>query len=118
MTNAASSTAIPETGIRRFGDPIVLVLSVGFILLFLGLSLDDIEWTAGLISEGFAWTAKYLGSYFQLLLLLTFLIGLGVAVSPAGSAKVNGSPRIFRSSSYIRTNGCHSELPTRTRKGR
>src|SRR6056297_3101612 len=88
MTNSASSIAIPETGIKRFGDPIVLGLSVGFILLFLGLSLYDIQWTAGLISEGFAWTAKYLGSYFQLLLLLTFLIGMGVAISPAGSAKV------------------------------
>ncbi|AKV96662.1 BCCT transporter [Marinobacter sp. CP1] len=88
MTNSASSIAIPETGIKRFGDPIVLGLSVGFILLFLGLSLYDIQWTAGLISDGFAWTAKSLGSYFQLLLLLTFLIGMGVAISPAGSAKV------------------------------
>ncbi|MEC7377298.1 MAG: BCCT family transporter, partial [Pseudomonadota bacterium] len=88
MTNSASSIAIPETGIKRFGDPIVLGLSVGFILLFLGLSLYDIQWTAGLISDGFAWTAKYLGSYFQLLLLLTFLIAMGVAISPAGSAKV------------------------------
>ena len=90
MTNSASSTATQEAGVRRFGDPIVLGLSVGFILLFLGLSLYDIEWTAGLISSGFAWTAKYLGSYFQLLLLLTFLIGMGVAASPAGGAKVGG----------------------------
>ncbi len=88
MTNSASSTATSEAGVRRFGDPIVVGLSVGFILLFLGLSLYDVEWTAGLISSGFAWTAATLGSYFQLLLLLTFVIGIGVAVSPAGSAKV------------------------------
>ncbi|RBP31820.1 choline-glycine betaine transporter [Marinobacter pelagius] len=88
MTNSASSIAIPEIGASRFGDPIVLFLTVGFILLFLGLSLYDIEWTASLISAGFAWTAANLGSYFQLLLLLTFLIGMGVAISPAGSAKV------------------------------
>lgn len=88
MTKPSSSTATLETGVRRFGDPIVLGLSVGFILLFLGLSLYDIEWTAGLISSGFAWTAATLGSYFQLMLLLTFIIGIGVAVSPAGSAKV------------------------------
>ena len=54
MTISASSTATPETGLKRFGDPIVLGLSVGFILLFLGLSLYDIEWTAWLISTGFA----------------------------------------------------------------
>ncbi|MFN2361784.1 MAG: BCCT family transporter [Marinobacter sp.] len=88
MTISASSTATSGAGIKRLGDPIVLGLSIGFILLFLGLSLCDIEWTAGLISSGFAWTAESLGSYFQLLLLLTFLIGMGVAISPAGSAKV------------------------------
>ncbi len=88
MTDSTSSTATSEAGVRRFGDPIVLGLSIGFILLFLGLSLYDIEWTAGLISSGFAWTAETLGSFFQLLLLLTFLIGMGVAMSPAGSAKV------------------------------
>ncbi|MEO9523021.1 BCCT family transporter [Marinobacter alexandrii] len=91
MTNSASSVAIQDTGVRRFGDPIVLAFSVGFILLFLGFSLYDIEWTAGLIGTGFAWTAKYLGSYFQLLLLLTFLIGMGVAISPAAGAKIGNT---------------------------
>jgi choline/carnitine/betaine transport len=38
------------------------------------------------VSSGFTWTAQYLGSFFQLLLLLTFFIALGVCVSPAGSA--------------------------------
>ncbi|MCK2148097.1 BCCT family transporter [Marinobacter alexandrii] len=91
MTNSASSVAIQDTGVKRFGDPIVLAFSVGFILLFLGFSLYDIEWTAGLIGTGFAWTAKYLGSYFQLLLLLTFLIGMGVAISPAAGAKIGNT---------------------------
>ncbi|WP_336367486.1 BCCT family transporter [Marinobacter sp. C2H3] len=88
MTQSIGSTAVPEARVRRFGDPVVLCLTVGFVLLFIGLSLYDIEWTATLISDGFAWTARSLGSFFQLLLLLTFLIALGVAVSPAGSAKV------------------------------
>ena len=88
MTTSTSSSAHDTAGIRRFGDPIVLGLSIGFIVLFLGLSLYNIQWTAGLISTGFAWTANVLGSFFQLLLLLTFIIGIGVAISPAGSAKV------------------------------
>jgi len=40
------------------------------------------------IGAGFAWTAATLGSYFQLLLLATFFIALGVAISPAADALV------------------------------
>ena len=88
MTQSTNASATRETGITRFGDPVVMGLSMGFIVLFLGLSLYNIEWTADLIGAGFAWTASTLGSFFQLLLLLTFLIAMGVAISPAASAKV------------------------------
>ncbi|MCL7941596.1 BCCT family transporter [Halomonas sp. ATCH28] len=85
------SSERPSTGfINRFGDPVVLVLSVGFVVLFVLLSIIDIEGVAGAIGSGFAWTASILGSYFQLLLLLTFFIAMGLAVSPAASARVGG----------------------------
>lgn len=78
-----------ETGIRpSLGDPLVLGLSIGFIVLFVGASLYDIEGVAGAIATGFAWTAKVLGSYFQLLLLATFFVAIGVALSPAARARV------------------------------
>ncbi|WFE70166.1 BCCT family transporter [Halomonas sp. M1] len=73
---------------RTLGDPIVLLLSIGFIIAFLALSLYDIELVADSISAGFAWTALVLGSYFQLLLLLTFFIAIGLAATPAASAKI------------------------------
>jgi len=72
------------------GDPWVLGISAGFIILFIAMSFVDIEMVAGAVGNGFAWTAKALGSYFQWLLLLTFFIGMGVAISPAASAKVGG----------------------------
>ena len=77
-------------GPSRFslGDPIVLVLSLGFIVAFLALSFYDIDLVANSISAGFAWTALVLGSYFQLLLLLTFFIAIGVALTPAAKAKI------------------------------
>ncbi|BCB09641.1 glycine/betaine ABC transporter [Vreelandella venusta] len=77
-------------GTARFslGDPIVLVLSIGFIMAFLALSFYDIDLVANSISAGFAWTALVLGSYFQLLLLLTFFIAIGLAVTPAAKAKI------------------------------
>ncbi len=72
------------------GDPWVLGLSGGFIILFILASIYDVELVSGLVFEGFTWTAATLGSYFQLLLLLTFFIAMGVAISPAASAKVGG----------------------------
>ncbi|WP_355662297.1 BCCT family transporter [Halomonas salifodinae] len=70
------------------GDPLVLGLSIGFIVLFVAASLYDIEGVAGAIASGFAWTARVLGSYFQLLLLATFFVAMGVAASPAARARV------------------------------
>ncbi len=89
-TTTTSSTTSHSDFRYRIGDPVVLGLSVGFILLFLGMSFYDISMVASLVNEGFAWTAGAMGSFFQLLLLLTFFIGLGVAISPAGAAKIGG----------------------------
>jgi choline-glycine betaine transporter len=82
-----SSDHAPTTD-NRFGDPWVLGLSMGFVLAFVGLSLYDVELVSALVGAGFSWTARYLGSYFQILLLLTFFIALGVAASPAGRARM------------------------------
>ncbi|KFC49956.1 hypothetical protein DK37_23680 [Halomonas sp. SUBG004] len=55
----------------------------------MGSRFYDIERVASSISAGFAWTALVLGSYFQLLLLLTFFfIAMGVALTPAAKAKI------------------------------
>ncbi|WP_108446980.1 BCCT family transporter [Halomonas denitrificans] len=84
----ATHSAAPTRREHRLGDPVVLTLSVGFILLFIALSLYDVDWVAEVIGAGFAWTAATLGSYFQLLLLLTFFIGIGVALTPAANARI------------------------------
>ncbi len=59
MTNTQSKDATRSS--RALGDPLVLALSVGFILGFIALSLYDIDMVAESISAGFAWTAKTLG---------------------------------------------------------
>jgi choline-glycine betaine transporter len=90
---SSSSTALPvnnTTGLQRLGDPVVLSLTMGFILLFVGWSLNDAEGLASVIGAGFGWTAKYLGSFFQLLLLATFFIALGVAFSRSAQARLGG----------------------------
>ena len=71
-------------------DPVVLVLTIGFILLFVGASVVDADYVADLIGHGFSWTAKYLGSFFQLFLLLTFFVAVATGVSGAGRARIGG----------------------------
>lgn len=79
-------------------DPVVLILTIGFILLFVGASVVDADYVAELIGHGFSWTAKYLGSFFQLLLLLTFFVAVATGVSGAGRARIGGldEPEIGR----------------------
>ncbi len=47
------------SALSRLGDPIVLLLTVGFIVAFIGLSLYDIDLVADSISAGFAWFIGY-----------------------------------------------------------
>jgi len=82
-----------DYSLAQLGDPVVLALSVGFIVLFVGFSLFDLKTVADLIGTGFAWTAKVFGTYFQMLLLATFFIAIGVACSPAGRAKIGNLDR-------------------------
>lgn len=84
----AVSNSLVKNSAHRFGDPVILTLTMGFIVLFIGVSIYDTAWLAALIGDGFAWTAKYMGSFFQLLLLATFFISIGIALSRSGQAKI------------------------------
>lgn len=88
MSNLTGSSQSEPPASHRFGDPLVLTLTMGFIALFVGLSIYDTALVANTIGDGFAWTAKYLGAFFQALLLATFLIAIGIAVSRAGQARI------------------------------
>ena len=66
----------------------VLWLSGGFIALFVTLALYDNELLSSFVNTGFAWSVKYFGPYWQILLLLTFLIGLALAAGRTGHVKL------------------------------
>ena len=62
MTSQTNSLATDERpGAFSDSDPIVLTLTIGFILLFVGASIIDSSAVASAIGAGFTWTAKYLG---------------------------------------------------------
>ncbi|MDK9738209.1 BCCT family transporter [Vibrio sp. D404a] len=67
--------------------------SGGFIALFVALALYDGELLSSLVNSGFAWSVKVFGPYWQLLLLLTFLIGLGLAAGRTGKVVLGGADK-------------------------
>ena len=48
-------TSQQQTVSTRLGNPLVLGLSVAFIVVFIALSLYDIDMVADNIADGFAW---------------------------------------------------------------
>ncbi len=62
----------------------VLWYSGGFIGLFVLLALWDAELLSSIVNTGFAWSVKFFGPYWQVLLLLTFFIGLALAAGRTG----------------------------------
>ena len=87
--------AMQESNAMRGGDKVggmpVFLLSGGFITAFVVFALIDLDLVTGLVNAGFAWSCRLFGAYWQVLLLLTFLIGLGIAVSPAGRIRMGES---------------------------
>ncbi len=66
----------------------ILALSGGFMVLFVALALVDLDLVSGLVNQGFAGSVALFGAYWQVLLLSTFLLGLGIAISPAGAVRL------------------------------
>lgn len=66
----------------------LFIISGGFIILFCLTAVINLDWLASLVDAGFAWSAKFFGLYWQILLLATFFIGLLLCVLPGGKAKM------------------------------
>jgi choline-glycine betaine transporter len=83
MSDETSSSA-PEI------DWPVFMTSGGFIVVFIGLAVVDIDLLSAIVNAGFSIATTYFGAYWQGLLLLTFLAAILVCVSLAGRATLGG----------------------------
>lgn len=72
---------------------VTFVFSGGFLSLFVAVAILDIALLTRLVDEGFAWSIAWFGAYWQVLLLATFVIGLAIALSPYGKARLGDLPR-------------------------
>ncbi|MDA3920559.1 MAG: BCCT family transporter [Salinisphaera sp.] len=69
----------------------VFVLSAVPLLIFVVFALMDVDTTSAAVNIAFAWSASMFGAYWQVLLLATFFIGLGIAVSRSGAARLGNT---------------------------
>jgi choline-glycine betaine transporter len=83
------STIASPHGFDHINKPLFLITG-GFITLFCATAIFDLEGLSGMVDAGFAWSAKWFGLYWQLLLLGTFFMGLVLCVLPGGKAKLGG----------------------------
>jgi choline-glycine betaine transporter len=96
MSEAATlrdAGAATDEGMVRHGgtDWRVFALSGGPLVLFVLLSLWNVETMSGWVNAAFAWSAATFGAFWQVLMLLTFFLGLWVAASRAGAARLGGT---------------------------
>ncbi|MBL1376482.1 BCCT family transporter [Zobellella sp. CGMCC 1.18722] len=68
----------------------VFLISGGVLLLFVVMALYDIELVSGWVNTAFAVSTKVFGAYWQVLLLLTFFIGLVLAIGRSGNVRLGG----------------------------
>ncbi|WP_377890576.1 BCCT family transporter [Alkalihalobacillus sp. R86527] len=66
----------------------VFGISGGILVLFVFLALFDISLVEMIVSNSFAWSAKYFGAFWQVLMLATFFVGIGLAFSRYGKIKM------------------------------
>ena len=82
-TNSAVNGTSSTAGKLGFSNP-AFWYSGSFLSLFVLLALYDEALLSSLVNSGFAWAVKVFGPYWQILLLLTFLIGIGLAAGRTG----------------------------------
>jgi len=68
----------------------LFVLTAGFIAAFCGLAIISPETLNRLVDASFAWSARFFGLYWQLLMLATFFVGLLTALLPGGRSVLGG----------------------------
>ncbi|WP_226037198.1 BCCT family transporter [Aquibacillus saliphilus] len=72
----------------KYTDKTVFIISGGLLILFVVLAMFDLKMVEGWINTSFAFSAKYFGSYWELLLLGNFVIGIALAISKYGKVRL------------------------------
>ncbi|WP_372741475.1 BCCT family transporter [Neptunomonas sp.] len=71
-------------------DMPVFLISGGVLVLFVVLALYDIDMMSNWVNSAFATSTKYFGAFWQILLLLTFIIGIFLTIGRTGAVVLGG----------------------------
>ncbi|WP_414627735.1 BCCT family transporter [Alkalihalophilus pseudofirmus] len=71
----------------------VFIISGGALILFVLASFISAEGVANYVDATFNWSAAYFGAFWQVFILLTFLIALGLLFSKYGSVRLGRSEK-------------------------
>ncbi|GGO51012.1 Choline-glycine betaine transporter [Roseovarius pacificus] len=85
MSDTTNTPEAPTQGLHHINKPLFAATG-GFIAIFCLIALYDLDLLSAMVDGSFAFSAKYFGLYWQLLLLATFLIGLVLVVLPGSKA--------------------------------
>lgn len=66
----------------------LFVISGGLLVAFVIASLIDMQFVEEMVNKGFAWSSKYFGAFWQVLMLANFFVALYVAFSKYGKVKL------------------------------
>lgn len=87
----ASTPEVKEGLLPQGVDWAVFAISGGFVIAFVAMALIDIDALKSIVNTSFGWSTKLFGAYWQVLLLLTFLIGLGLGISRLGAVRLGNA---------------------------
>ncbi|UTW12516.1 BCCT family transporter [Marinobacterium rhizophilum] len=87
---ANANASLPRNTLLAGVDLPVFFLSGGALLLFVVFALYDIELVSAWVNSAFAASTQLFGAYWQVLLLLTFLVGLCLAIGRTGAVVLGG----------------------------
>jgi len=85
-----SEVEMPKIKFWEGVDLPVFLISGGVLVLFAALALYDIKMMTAWINTAFSFSTKMFGAFWQMLLLLTFVIGIFIAVGRTGGVILGG----------------------------
>ncbi|MDD3315693.1 MAG: BCCT family transporter, partial [Syntrophaceticus sp.] len=63
-------------------------VSAGFIIVFIVAALINVDAVGAIVTASCAWVCDYFGAFWQILLIATFFLGLGLAIGKYGAIKL------------------------------
>ncbi|MCK8825380.1 BCCT family transporter [Fuchsiella alkaliacetigena] len=79
----------------------VFGISGGFFVLFVIASFLNLDFVSRAVDASFNWSAKWFGAYWQVFVLLTFIIAIVLALSKYGSVRLGGDKPEIKTFKWI-----------------